>query len=84
MIASAGALHTPALLLRSGLNHPLIGRHLALHPVIGLAGLFGSDTLNKYYSEGEKGNNSTVAQLSRDQQCNNLTTTGLSFGVSSK
>jgi choline dehydrogenase-like flavoprotein len=29
VVASAGALHTPALLLRSGLRHPKVGRHLA-------------------------------------------------------
>ncbi|CAM9607822.1 unnamed protein product, partial [Phaeothamnion confervicola] len=40
VVVAAGALHTPALLLRSGLRHPKIGRHLALHPVVGVAGLF--------------------------------------------
>lgn len=30
VIAACGSLHTPALLLRSGLKHPKIGRHLAL------------------------------------------------------
>lgn len=40
VISSAGALHTPALLLRSGLKHPKIGKHLCLHPVIGVAGIF--------------------------------------------
>ena len=38
-MASAGALHTPALLLRSGLRHPKVGRHLALHPVVAAAGV---------------------------------------------
>ena len=74
VVAAAGALHTPALLLRSGLRcvlvlalvlaltliltliltltpilililtlthrHPKIGAHLALHPVVGVAGVF--------------------------------------------
>jgi hypothetical protein len=39
VVASAGALHTPALLLRSGLRHPKVGRHLALHPVVAAAGV---------------------------------------------
>lgn len=32
VIAAAGALHTPALLLRSGLTNSNIGRHLKVHP----------------------------------------------------
>ncbi len=40
VIASAGSLHTPALLLRSGLTHGKIGRHLALHPVAAVGGIF--------------------------------------------
>ena len=38
-VSSCGALHTPALLLRSQLRHPLIGKHLALHPVLGVVGV---------------------------------------------
>ncbi len=33
VIAACGALHTPALLRRSGLQNPNIGKHLRLHPV---------------------------------------------------
>ncbi|RHZ03960.1 hypothetical protein DYB31_015115 [Aphanomyces astaci] len=33
VVCCAGSLHTPALLLRSGLSNPNIGRHLRLHPV---------------------------------------------------
>ncbi|HEY7022497.1 MAG TPA: GMC family oxidoreductase N-terminal domain-containing protein [Ktedonobacterales bacterium] len=33
VIVSAGAVETPALLKRSGLTNPNIGRHLRLHPV---------------------------------------------------
>ena len=33
VIVSAGAIETPALLKRSGLTNPNIGRHLRLHPV---------------------------------------------------
>jgi choline dehydrogenase-like flavoprotein len=33
VVVSAGALHTPAILMRSGLEHPQIGQNLYLHPV---------------------------------------------------
>jgi long-chain-alcohol oxidase len=42
-ISSAGALYTPALLLSSGFTHPLIGKNLCLHPVLGCAGNFSKD-----------------------------------------
>jgi hypothetical protein len=42
---AAGALHTPCLLERSGLGNPHIGRHLRLHPVTSLVGLYGKDTI---------------------------------------
>lgn len=32
VIVAAGTIHSPALLLRSGLDNPHIGRHLFLHP----------------------------------------------------
>lgn len=38
VVAAAGALHTPALLLRSGLANPNIGRHLRLHPTAAVLG----------------------------------------------
>lgn len=41
VIVAAGAIHTPRLLARSGLGgHPELGRHLAIHPAIGVAGRF--------------------------------------------
>ena len=40
VIAAAGAIHTPALLVRSGLANPHIGRNLHLHPVSAIGGLF--------------------------------------------
>ncbi|CAN5872201.1 GMC family oxidoreductase [soil metagenome] len=40
VVVAAGALHTPALLRRSGLQNENIGRHLRLHPVTGVAGVF--------------------------------------------
>src|SRR5205807_1694319 len=33
VVVAAGALESPALLLRSGLGGPAVGRHLRVHPV---------------------------------------------------
>jgi len=52
VIISAGSLHTPAVLLRSQLKHPKIGRHLALHPVSGVAGLFPSELFDTHKGVG--------------------------------
>ncbi len=43
VVVAAGAIHTPALLRRSGLDNENIGRHLRLHPVTGVAGVFGEE-----------------------------------------
>jgi choline dehydrogenase-like flavoprotein len=40
VVVAAGALRTPAVLLASGLDHSAIGRHLRLHPVPVIAGIF--------------------------------------------
>jgi choline dehydrogenase-like flavoprotein len=40
VVVCAGAIHTPALLLRSGLRNKNIGRHLRLHPVTAPFGLY--------------------------------------------
>jgi choline dehydrogenase-like flavoprotein len=32
VVVAAGSIHSPALLLRSGISLPALGRHLALHP----------------------------------------------------
>lgn len=40
VVLAAGAIHTPAVLLRSGLRNPNIGRNLHLHPTVGTSGLF--------------------------------------------
>lgn len=43
VVAACGALHTPALLKRSGLANRNIGRHLRLHPVGVVGGLFDEE-----------------------------------------
>lgn len=41
VVVAAGATETPGLLVRSGLGgHPQLGRNLALHPALGVGGLF--------------------------------------------
>lgn len=40
VVVAAGSVHTPALLLRSGLVNPHLGRHLHLHPVPAAFGVF--------------------------------------------
>jgi choline dehydrogenase-like flavoprotein len=40
VVVAAGALRTPAVLQRSGVEHPGIGRHLRVHPVVVVAGRF--------------------------------------------
>jgi choline dehydrogenase-like flavoprotein len=43
VIVACGALHTPALLRRSGLQNPNIGKHLRLHPVTVVWGLYDEE-----------------------------------------
>ncbi len=43
VIAACGAIHTPALLRRSGLQNPNIGRHLHLHPATAVWGVFDEE-----------------------------------------
>ena len=40
VVAAAGAVETPALLLRSGLTNPTVGRGLRLHPATAVFGIF--------------------------------------------
>ncbi|KAJ3368049.1 hypothetical protein GGF31_006882 [Allomyces arbusculus] len=44
VVVSGGSIHTPALLLRSGLKNPNIGRHLGLHPVCVVLGYYHEST----------------------------------------
>lgn len=56
-VVACGAIHTPALLLRSGLRNGHIGRHLHLHPVSNVCGVFDEEvrpwegTMQAVYSD---------------------------------
>ena len=57
VVAAAGAIETPALLLRSGLRNPNVGRWLRLHPATAVFGSFDEEirpwegTLQALYSD---------------------------------
>ena len=57
VVAACGAIHTPALLLRSGLRNAHIGKHLHLHPVSNVCGIFHEEirpwegTMQAVYSD---------------------------------
>ena len=56
-VVACGAIHTAALLLRSGLRNEHIGRHLHLHPVSNVCGIFEEEirpwegTMQAIYSD---------------------------------
>jgi len=57
VVVACGAIHTAALLLRSGLENRHIGRHLHLHPVSNVCGIFAEEirpwegTMQAIYSD---------------------------------
>jgi choline dehydrogenase-like flavoprotein len=57
VIAACGAIHTPALLRRSGLQNANIGKHLKLHPAAVMMGVFDEElkpwegTMQALYSD---------------------------------
>lgn len=62
VVVSGGAINTPAILLRSGLKHPMIGRHLCLHPVLVVGGVFPEDYGDDHDHDDDRG----VRQESQD------------------
>lgn len=57
VVVAAGAIHSPALLLRSGVSLPALGRHLALHPATAVLADMDDDvrpwtgTVQAHYSD---------------------------------
>jgi choline dehydrogenase-like flavoprotein len=57
VVAACGAVHTPALLRRSGLRNDNVGRHLKLHPATAVWGVFDDEvrpwegTMQALYSD---------------------------------
>ena len=57
VVAACGAIHTPALLKRSGLENANIGKHLKLHPATAVWGVFDEElkpwegTMQALYSD---------------------------------
>ena len=43
VVVAAGALESPAILLRSGIGGPAVGQHLRLHPCTAMLGDYGTD-----------------------------------------
>lgn len=65
VVVSGGAINTPAILLRSGLKHPMIGRHLCLHPVLVVGGVFPED----YNDEGDYGGRRRQGTNADESKC---------------
>jgi choline dehydrogenase-like flavoprotein len=42
VVLAAGALESPALLMRSGVKSPHLGRHLHIHPTVAVTGIYSS------------------------------------------
>jgi len=42
VVLAAGALESPAILMRSGVESPHLGRHLYLHPTVAVMGMYAS------------------------------------------
>lgn len=57
LVAAAGAIQTPALLRRSGLTNPNVGKHLRLHPATAVWGVYDEEvrpwegTMQALYSD---------------------------------
>ncbi|HRI26880.1 MAG TPA: FAD-dependent oxidoreductase [Chitinophagales bacterium] len=62
VVLAAGALHTPALLLKSGIRHPHIGQHLYLHPTVLVSGYY-PQVVNPWFGAMISSINDTDAHL---------------------
>lgn len=40
VVMAAGSIHSPAILMRSGIGHPALGRNLFFHPTVGVTGIY--------------------------------------------
>lgn len=52
VVVAAGAIQTPAILLRSGLHHPMIGKNLTLHPVLATSGIHSQNEFKSGMAQG--------------------------------
>lgn len=48
VVVACGAIHSPALLMRSGLSHPQLGKNLCLHPVMVVIGAYQQKSQSWY------------------------------------
>ena len=62
VVVAGGAIQTPALLLRSGLKHPHLGRHLHLHPTV-VVGARYPHPMNSWHGPSMSVVNDTYTQL---------------------
>ena len=62
VVVAGGAVQTPALLLRSGLRHPHLGRHLHLHPTVIVAARY-PHAMHSWYGPSMSIVNDTYARL---------------------
>ncbi|MDW7695422.1 GMC family oxidoreductase N-terminal domain-containing protein [Flammeovirgaceae bacterium SG7u.111] len=62
VVVAAGSIHTPAILKRSGLEHPEIGKNLFLHPVVNVSGIY-KEEINSWWGGMMTVTNDEFAQL---------------------
>jgi choline dehydrogenase-like flavoprotein len=62
VVVAAGGIETPALLLRSGVRHPALGRNLTLHPTSAVAGVY-PDTIRAWEGPPQSGMSDEHAAL---------------------
>lgn len=63
VVVAGGAIQTPALLLRSGLKHPHLGRHLNLHPTVVVSALY-EQAMNPWFGPSMSVVNDSFTKLS--------------------